>query len=259
MVRILGAIVAALGIVATAWEERPLRHLGKDRSSHQEYRAQSSGWYWVYESVAQGQTFTARGARLEQLWLRPARLNALPTGPLRIEVRDLSLRWLYAQAYIMPEESDREFRWMRANWTYRAPLTTGNTYVLLVMSPRSRHSAPWVINAVYDDAYPQGRHLGYADDLFFALAFEVEDVWIGPPRSAYFDVPVNSGMSGGPAAPGPLHLSARHPAVPEAAHDPLGVLPPAIRPFATSTFPLDANTQRYPLIEESRHEKRNKD
>ena len=51
------------------------------------------------------------------------------------------------------------------------PLTKGNTYVLLLQSKNTRHDAPWLINAIFQNVYPEGRHLGYEDDLFFSLSY----------------------------------------------------------------------------------------
>ena len=162
------------------------------------------------------------------MWLRPAQLNAArPAAELHVEIRDPSLRTLYAQGRIGTEPLDREFRWLPVDFSYRAPLTAGVGYVLLLSSAGTEHTAPWIINAVYQDVYPDGRHLGYADDLFFRMTFEVEELWVGPGANADLVVPFNSGMKAAPRKNGAVALSARFPAVREAAKDPVGPLPRA--------------------------------
>ena len=204
-----------------------------ERDAHSIFAARSRGWYWVYESVAHAQSFVARGTRIHGLWLRPAQLNATrPTAPLRVEVRDPHLKQVFAQGLIKAEDIDREFRWMPVELTFRAPLTAGQPYVLLLQSPESSHDAPWVVNAVYKDRYPDGRHLGYADDLLFRMTFEAHEVRVGPALNVEFDTPVNSGMKGAPARSGATELSARYPRVKEAASDPIGPIPRGLKELA---------------------------
>lgn len=133
---------------------------------------------------------------------------------------------------IRSEDSDRTFRWLAAEWSYRAFLIPGQRYVLLLHSPDTQHKAPWVVNATYWDVYPNGRHLGYADDLFFAVAFEVAEIHVGPPRNAAFDIPLNSGRQGGPATRRPTALSAQQPRPHVADRDPIGPIPYGVKVLA---------------------------
>ena len=88
------------------------------------------------------------------------------------------------------------------------------------------HTVPWVVNAVYDDRYPRGRHLGHEDDLLFSVSFtDGGRIHAGPPRDT-FDRPVNSGARGGRPEEGPPALYSVWPCPAVAARDPLGVVPP---------------------------------
>src|SRR5262249_38674510 len=135
------------------------------------HEADSRGWYWAYEGIAQAQSFQATGRDVEALYLRVARLQEVPAAPLEVEIRDEKLKVTYAQGQVAPTEAGRTFRWARVAFDFQVPLHEGRTYVILLHSRRTSHQNPWLINAKFGNVYPQGRHLGYADDLFFSISF----------------------------------------------------------------------------------------
>jgi hypothetical protein len=192
------------------------------------YPRSSDGWYWVYEGVAQGQTFVAVSARVETLRLRIARLNdSQPAAPLEVEIRSKDLQEIYVHGVIRPKDVTREFRWAAVELDHRALLRKGTTYVLLLHSKDTRHDAPWLLNATFEKLYSFGRHLGGADDLFFSLSFACgREVHVGPSSVDSPDLPINSGHKGGvpiPRRPTLTFSGRTRPAV--AAHDPLGPIP----------------------------------
>ena len=192
------------------------------------FEGRSAGWYWVYEGVAHAQSFVATGREVSSLHLRVARLNARqPLAPLEVEVRDVSLREVFLQGQIRPQEAGRTFRWVPATLKYRAPLQGGKTYVLLLKSRTTRHDAPWLVNAMFRNLYPHGRHLGWTDDLFFALSFgNGTGLRVGLPLSTEPTLPLNSGLKGGAPKPGVPTLSfGGFSCPPVAARDPLGPVP----------------------------------
>jgi hypothetical protein len=174
-----------------------------------EFEGRGSGWHWIYGGIAHGQTFQATGRHLQSLRLRVARLNATRSAaPLEVEIRDLTLRRVYARGVIPAEQAERAFAWREVQLGPRAPLAREQTYVLFFHSQDSTSRAPWVVNAIYQDLYPHGTHLGYTtEDFFFRLTFT--DGWpihVGPPTRAEPVVPISSGSTGGGPAPGPLAL-----------------------------------------------------
>jgi hypothetical protein len=202
------------------------------RSRSQIFRDSSPTWYWVYEGLAQGQSFVATGTDVETLRLRVAQLNdATPEAPLEVEIRSPNLRVVYVCGSIRPDEPGREFRWIAARLDHRSTLEKGKPYVLLLHSKATRHNTPWLINAVFKDLYPSGRHLGYADDLFFSLSFSSgAELHVGPATTEQATLPTNSGRKGGvPMLTAPaLQFGGRsRPAI--ATHDPLGPIPSAYK------------------------------
>jgi hypothetical protein len=174
-----------------------------------EFEGDSSGWHWVYGGIAHGQTFQATGRRIQSLRLRVARLNSRrPAAPLEVEIRDLTLRHVYARGIIPVEQAERTFAWRDVQLSHRAPLTRGQAYVLFFHSQDTANRAPWVVNAIYEDLYPQGTHLGYpTEDFFFRLTFA--DGWpihVGPRGRSGAAVPISSGSQGGTPTRGPLDL-----------------------------------------------------
>jgi len=237
----VGAVVLVLGLTACpAWGSitlpRPAEGLIPSRrletAQAQVFEGRSAGWYWVYEGVAHAQSFVANGEQLQALRLRVARLNPRqPAAPLEVEVRDTTLRQVYARGLIPPAVTGRAFRWAAAELVTFSPLERSQRYVLLVHSCGSRHDAPWLVNATFHDLYPEGRHLGYTDDLFFALSFrDGSSLGVGPASDADFTLPINSGRRGGAPRPGRPTLSFGGWTCPQvAASDPLGPIPEASR------------------------------
>jgi hypothetical protein len=199
-----------------------------DRVARQVFEGRSPGWYWVYEGVAQAQTFVARGTRVSGLALRVARLNRnVPDAPLEVEVRDRSLRRIYLHGTIRAEDSALDFRWLAPEVDHAAPLEEGKVYVLLLHSGDTSCVAPWVVNAIYEDLYPDGRHLGHADDLSFSVSFAGgRRVRVGPPWNTPFDRPINSGGRGQTPVRRRLALYPLRSSPPADAADPLGAIPP---------------------------------
>jgi hypothetical protein len=195
------------------------------------YSALSPSWYWVYEGVAHGQTFVATGTQIEALQLRVARLNdGTPQGALQVEVRSSDLRVMYVRGTIAASAAGREFRWTGVQMEQRASLEKGKSYVLLIHSKATRHNAPWLINSIFEDVYPSGRHLGYTDDLFFSLSFSSgTELHVGPPTSGRSTIPVNSGRKGGTPVPTTPALRFGGQSLPVIArYDPLGPIPSAL-------------------------------
>jgi hypothetical protein len=178
------------------------------RSVRTRFEAESAGWSWIYADIAHGQTFRALGADLRSLRLRVARLNATaPAAPLEVEIRDPTLKATYARGLVPVEEAGREFAWREVRWRHRAPLTPGGRYVLFFHSQDTSHRAPWLVNEIYSDLYPDGEHLGYAFDFFFRLEFgNGRTLHVGPAKETTKAVPISSGDRGGTERKGPLTL-----------------------------------------------------
>jgi hypothetical protein len=124
-----------------------------------------------------------------------------------VEVRDPTLKCTYARGLIPVEGAGREFAWREVRWRHRAPLEPGDRYVLLFHSQDSSHRAPWLVNEIYADLYPDGEHLGYAFDFFFRLEFDGgRSVLVGPAKETGLAVPISSGSAGGMGQKGPLTL-----------------------------------------------------
>ncbi len=174
-----------------------------------EFAGDSNGWHWIYGGLAHGQTFQATGRRIKSLHLRVARLNpTMPAAPLEVEIRDLTLKQVYARGVIPVEQAERDFAWREVQLKHRAPLTREQNYVLFFHSQDTTNRAPWLVNAIYQDLYPHGTHLGNkTEDFFFRLTFA--DGWpsrVGPPENAKGGTPINSGSAGGTPLAGPLVL-----------------------------------------------------
>lgn len=196
------------------------------------YEADSRGWYWVYEGIAQAQSFKACGQKLEGLHLRVARLSTLPSAPLDVEIRGHDLKIVYAHGQIAPRQAASKFAWAEVVFDYLAPLQEGKTYVLLLHSRSTDHSSPWVINAHFRDTYPDGRHLGYADDLFFAISFASgASLQVGPSFALPGPQPLGFGkLRGGPCADKKPTLSFGGRVCPNIArNDPFGPIPQGCR------------------------------
>lgn len=173
------------------------------------YEGHSAGWHWIYGSIAHGQTFRATGRTMETLRLRVARLNSSrPAAPLEVEIRDPTMRTVYARGLIETTEAEREFAWRKVRWRHRAALTPEQNYVLFFHSQDTSNKAPWVVNAIYKNLYPDGTHLGYpTEDFFFHLTFTVgRSIQVGPGEKSDLSVPISSGSSGGTKVVGPLAL-----------------------------------------------------
>jgi hypothetical protein len=198
----------------------PVRtHLFEDRST---------GWYWVYESVAQAQSFRALGSDIGAIRLRVAQLNEqVPTAPLEIEVRSGDLQKVYLRGSISPEDATLKFQWSAAKLEHKAPLEEGQSYVLLLHSRETHHDTPWLVGAAFRNAFPDGRHLGYPDDLMFSIEFtRCINLVVGPPLNARPEYPIGSGRKGGKAMPtAPALRSASWAQSREARFDPLGPIP----------------------------------
>lgn len=209
--------------------ERDKLLLGSETKGHTQdfYAASSPGWYWVYEGIAHGQSFVALETQIEAIRLRVARLNGKePTAPLQVEIRDRSLSTIFAQGTIAPDRAQETFQWASVNLEYRASLKKGYTYILLVHSKETTHDGPWLVNAVFANPYPNGRHLGYQDDLIFSISFNGRGLHVGPLLHSSPTLPHNSGRPGGIAVrtEPSLHFGGfTRPAA--TALDPLGPLP----------------------------------
>jgi hypothetical protein len=214
------AATAALKRLGAAAEPALRRALAQSPSPEVRFRArtilrevavhfvgQSRGWYWVYGSICHGQTFRATGRKIESLELRVARLNDTPAAPLEVEIRDPRLKHLHARGRIITSEAQRSFAWRQVRWHNRSSLETGQEYILFFHSQKTSNSAPWIINAIYADLYPHGRHLGYEDDFFFRLSSDRGNpLHVGPDRETGESLPINIGAAGGAEAEGPLVL-----------------------------------------------------
>lgn len=191
------------------------------------HQTDSRGWYWAYEGIAQAQTFHATGRDVEALYLRVARLQGLPAAPLDVEIRDEKLKVIYAQGQIAPTDAGRNFRWAQVALDFQVPLQKGRTYVILLHSRRTSHQTPWLINARFGDVYPQGRHLGYADDLFFSISFTSgADLHVGPSFAVPGQLPIGLGKAGDPSTSKTPALSFAGQTCPRIArNDPIGPIP----------------------------------
>lgn len=220
---------AVSGAPAKQRESKPVNWNEREKPAVQEYEASSQGWYWVYEGVAQAQSFRAAGTEVDKLQLRIAQLNQqAPTGDLEVEIRDQTLKEVYLRGTIPAAEATRDFRWVTVRVEHAAALEKGTTYVLLLHSRSTARDCPWVVNAVYRDLYPEGRHLGYGDDLFFLVSYRNgETLRVGPSSNDHFVRPVNSGFAGGPPMRQPLTLISPKVVPAVALKDPLGLVPSA--------------------------------
>lgn len=220
---------AATGAPSVQRESKPVDWNEREKSAAQNYEASSQGWYWVYEGVAQAQSFKAAGTEVDKLQFRVAQLNQqVPTGDLEVEIRDRTLKAIYLRGTIPAAEATRDFRWLTVRVDHAVALEKGTTYVLLLHSRNTAQNCPWVVNAIYRDLYPEGRHLGYGDDLFFLLSYRTGGtVRVGPDSNDHFVRPTNSGFAGGPSMRQPLTLIAPKIVPTVAARDPSGPIPSA--------------------------------
>jgi len=172
------------------------------------YEGHSAGWHWIYRSISHGQSFQATDRNIESLELRVARLNAVPpAAPLEVEVRDPALKAIYGRGSIDSAQAGRAFAWRKVQWRHRAPLTAGQTYVMFFHSQDTSNKAPWLVNEIYSELYPDGTHLGYSSDFFFRLTFAGgRSIHVGPGEKTDLAVPISSGASGGTKSEGPLRL-----------------------------------------------------
>ncbi|MBI3923622.1 MAG: hypothetical protein HY318_19540 [Armatimonadetes bacterium] len=192
----------------------------------QVYNADSTGWYWVYEGTGQAQYFLASAPMIESMTLRVAKLNDnTPEAPLEVEVRDEFLRDIYAHGTIAPTNASLEFQWIDVALNHVAKIEQSNTYILLLHSQQTSHRAPWIINAIYRDVYPHGRHLGNNDDLVFKFAFDTDHTLRVGPAVAKAELPISSGSEGGTSLSSPLKLAFSEPHPPVANQDPVGPVP----------------------------------
>ncbi|HWG47170.1 MAG TPA: hypothetical protein VN688_30680 [Gemmataceae bacterium] len=173
------------------------------------YTGHSAGWHWIYGSIAHGQTFRAVERTMESLELRVARLNTVcPAAPLEVEIRDPAMKTVYARGSIEAKRTKRQFAWRKVDWQHRAALTPGQMYVMFFHSQDTSNKAPWVVNAIYKNLYPEGTHLGYStEDFFFRLTFAGgRSIHVGPGEKTDLAVPISSGAGGGTKAVGTLSL-----------------------------------------------------
>lgn len=226
---VLAFASAAHGAPSVQREAKPLDRNVRETSAGQSHEASSHGWYWVYEGAAQGQTFRATGTEVDKLQLRVAQLNEQsPTGDLEVEIRDRTLKEVYLKGTISATEARRDFRWLSVRVDHAAALEKGANYVLLLHSRNTARHCPWVVNAIYGDLYPEGRHLGYGDDLYFLVSYRNgETLRVGPSGNEHFVRPLNSGFAGGPPMRQPLTLLSPKVVPAVAAKDPLGLVPSA--------------------------------
>ncbi len=199
------ALRKALAESPSAEVRRRARALLRDLVAH--FEGESAGWSWVYGSIAHGQTFRSLGRDVRSLRLRVARLNAtVPAAPLEVEIRDPALKRTYARGVIPVAGAGRAFAWRAVRWRHRAPLTPGGRYVLFFHSQDTRNRAPWLVNEIDSDLYPDGEHLGYGHDFFFRLEFgDGRSVHVGPAAAAGPTLPFGGGR-GGTEQKGPLTL-----------------------------------------------------
>ncbi len=201
--------------------------LSGEQPSEKRYIAESPGWYWVYQSIAQSQSFLAVGSHIEKLDIRVAKLNAnTPQAPLEVEVRDPSLKQVFAHGKISAGPATRDFQWRKVSLDFEAKLQPGRRYLLLFHSQDTNNKSPWLVNAIYRDVYPHGRRVGGKGDLFFSIHFSGgRRLHVGPNEDAKPTIPTNSGLGGGAAYLAPLALYGES-ALPKAAEkDPLGKVP----------------------------------
>jgi hypothetical protein len=173
------------------------------------YEGSSPGWYWVYGAIAHAQTFKATGDKVQSLELRVARLNPRqPAAALEVEVRDLALGQIYARGTIGPEQSKTEFAWREVQWQKRPVLTPGQSYLLLFHSQDTTNRAPWLVNAIYSDLYPDGGHPGKVPhDFFFRLKYaDGRALHVGPAQDTDNATPISSGSEGGSVVLGKLFI-----------------------------------------------------
>jgi hypothetical protein len=190
------------------------------------YNADSRGWSSVFGGMAQGQYFLSTAPKVTAIALRVAKLNDnTPEAPLEVEVRDESLENIYAHGTIAPTKARLEFQWMDVVLDHVARIEQSKTYILLMHSQKTTERAPWLVNTVYRDVYPQGRHLGYGDDLFFKIVFDAAHVLLVGPSAENPGLPFSSGTPtmGRVSGPPTLEFPTPHPAV--ADNDPVGPVP----------------------------------
>src|SRR5205814_2152820 len=99
---------------------------------HPVFEGHSNGWHWVYQDLAQGQTFKPAGSSIRQLRLRVARMNKnKPAGALEVEIRDSQLKKIYLRGQIPAADSTVEFKWHTVKLDHVADLKEGEEYVLI--------------------------------------------------------------------------------------------------------------------------------
>ena len=164
----------------------------------------SAGWYWISGSLCDGQSFRANGEKIESVELRVARLNSAPTADLEVEIRDTALTNVRARGRISTKQADPTFAWRKVDLQQRGTLKPGQEYYLIFHSQHTSSKAPWIVNAIYRDIYPDGEHVGYKDDFFFRLTYaDGTFLHVGPGRETRGTLPINSGAVGGEGVDGP--------------------------------------------------------
>jgi hypothetical protein len=167
------------------------------------YEGHSSGWHWVFQDLAHSQTFKSTGGGIESVKLRVARMNdGKPGDDLTVEIRDPSLGKIYFRGTITAEASTREFRWHTVKTAHKAELKEGEQYLLIFHSRGTVNTAPWAVNAIYQDIYPHGQHGVHAhEDFFFEIQFtNRRTLRVGPDgENTKMKTPINSGNGGGTA------------------------------------------------------------
>jgi hypothetical protein len=216
-------LIAALIVVLTSFNKC---HSEKEK---QLFATNSSGWYWVYEGIAHGQYFKANSIILKSIAVHVAKLNKNnPEGNLIAEIRDKSLKNIYAHGTISPVKSSCEFKWIEFALDHNAKIKKDTTYILLFYSKETKHNAPWILNATYKDIYPNGRHLAYDDDLFFKIEYvDGNALQVGPTNSDS-NIPYNSGDNGGSLVELPIKINYPTPHSKIADNDPIGIIPEGI-------------------------------
>ena len=161
-------------------------------------RDYTDGYMPVAGEVRHVQTFKSSGTTVTGVSLRLARTTEVPEDDLFIEIREPGKAEPLAKGFIPVEWQNpgpkvrgkavvRFYQWFSGQVKAEG-LVKGRTYELVISSPDSFEAAPWLVNAFYRDAYPDGEYrreragkpivarAGTSFDLVFVLSGDGGDV-----------------------------------------------------------------------------------
>jgi hypothetical protein len=131
-------------------------------------RDYTDGYMPVAGEVRHVQTFKATGPTISEIRLRLARPEQVPEDDLFLEIREpgkaeplakgtIPVEWRERGPKVKDKAVLRYYQWFTAKIEAKG-LEKGRTYELVISSPDSFESMPWLVNCFYRDTYPDGEY-----------------------------------------------------------------------------------------------------